>query len=63
MYERLKEYGVIINSGKCQFGVNSLNFLGHQVIAQGIQPPPEKLEAIQHFPQPNTQRKLIDSLE
>ena len=40
VFERLKEYGVIINPGKCQFGVNSLNFLGHHVTSQGIQPLP-----------------------
>ena len=58
VFERLKEYGVIINPGKCQFGVNSLNFLGHHVTAQGIQPLTDKVKAIQQFPQPNTQRKL-----
>ena len=41
VFERLKEYGVIINPGKCQFGVNSLNFLGHHITAKGIQPLPD----------------------
>ena len=27
---RLNEYGVVINPAKSQFGVNSLEFLGHQ---------------------------------
>ena len=62
VFERLKEYGVIINSGKCQFGVNSLNFLGHHITAKGIQPLPDKVEAIQQYPQPTTQRKLREFL-
>ena len=62
VFERLKEYGVIINPGKCQFGVNSLNFLGHHVTAKGIQPLPDKVEAIQQYPQPTTQRKLREFL-
>jgi len=46
-----------MESSSIQFGVNSLNFLGHHVTAQGIQSLPEKVEAIQQFPQPTTQCK------
>ena len=53
---------MIINPSKCEFGVNHLTFLGHFVTAQGIQPLPDKVEAIQQFPQPNTQRKLREFL-
>lgn len=62
VFEQLKEYGIIINPGKCQFGVNLLNFLGHHITSQGIQPLPEKVETIQQFPQPTTQRKLREFL-
>ena len=50
-----QECGVIINPSKCQFGVIQLNFLGHSVDSRGICPPPEKVQAIQDFPQPQTQ--------
>ena len=53
---------MIINPSKCEFGVYHLTFLGHFVTAQGIQPLPDKVEAIQQFPQPNTQRKLREFL-
>ena len=62
VFERFKEFGVIINPSKCEFGVNHLTFLGHFVNAHGIQPLPDKIEAIQQFPQPNTQRKLREFL-
>ena len=62
MFERFKEFGVIINPSKCEFGVNQLTFLGHHVTAQGIQPLPDKVQAMQQFPQPTTQRKLREFL-
>ena len=62
VFERLKEFGVIINPSKCEFGVNQLTFLGHHVTAQGIQPLPDKVKAIQHYPQPTSQRKLREFL-
>ena len=62
VFERLKEFGVIINPSKCAFGVNQLTFLGHHVTAQGIQPLSDKVKAIQHYPQPTSQRKLREFL-
>ena len=40
VFQRFKEFGVIINPSKCEFGANQLTFLGHNVTAQGIQPLP-----------------------
>ena len=36
VFKRFKEFGVIINLSKFEFGVNQLTFLGHLVPAQGI---------------------------
>ncbi len=60
--ERLKQYGVVINPAKCQFGVHSLEFLGHLVDRHGVHPLPEKVQAIRDFPRPTTQRKLREFL-
>ena len=38
VFERFKEYGVLIHPSKCEFGVFSLQFLGHVVDANGICP-------------------------
>ena len=57
VFQRFKEFGVIINPSKCEFGANQLTFLGHHVTPQGIQPLTDKVQAIQQFPQPATQQK------
>ena len=62
VFQRFKEFGVIINPSKCEFGANQLTFLGHHVTAQGIQPLTDKVQAIQQFPQPATQQKLREFL-
>ena len=60
--ERLNEHGIIINPAKCVFGVDHLEFLGHQVDSQGIRPLEEKVQVIHDFPQPTTQHKLHEFL-
>ena len=57
-FERLEDFGIIINTSKSRFGVSELDFLGHHVDATGICPLEEKVHAIQAFPLPGTQRKL-----
>ena len=58
VFERLKKYGIIINPQKCEFGVPSLQFLGHQVDSSGIHPLEEKVQVIRDFPRPTTPRQL-----
>lgn len=58
VFKRLTEYGLCINTEKCEFGKENLNFLGYQVSAAGIQPPTEKTEAISTFPKPKTVEEL-----
>ena len=36
LFQRLLEYGVVINPSKCVFGASSLDFLGHHVSPTGI---------------------------
>ena len=60
--ERFKKYGVIINPTKCELGVSKLHFLGHEVDSAGIRPLPEKVNAIQEFPLPETRKKLREFL-
>ena len=54
LFDRLKKYGILINSVKCIFGSNTVKFLGYEVSDQGIKPLPEKVDAILKFPQPLT---------
>ena len=62
VFQRLSDYGVLVNPSKCHFGVSSLQFLGHQVDACGIRPLNEKVQAVREFPLPPTQRRLREFL-
>ena len=44
----------MIKEKKCQFGVTEIDFVGHRITSQGAIPKPDKVEAIQKFPQPTT---------
>ena len=54
LFDRLEQFGMIINTKKCLFGVDSLTFLGQQVSAAGSSPLPEKVQAVVDFPAPST---------
>lgn len=52
--ERLNAHGIIINPQKCEFGVSSLDFLGHHMDRWGIHALAEKVRVIREFPQPTS---------
>lgn len=58
LFQRLTDYGVIINSAKCVFGVSEVTFLGYTVSTAGCRPLKDKVIAIKDFPQPRTVRAL-----
>ncbi|GFW88694.1 retrovirus-related Pol polyprotein from transposon 17.6 [Trichonephila clavipes] len=58
LFERLDYYGLTIKPSKCTFGVDCLKFLGFQVSSEGISPLPDRVDAIQKFPRPNTLTQL-----
>ncbi|GBM46909.1 Retrovirus-related Pol polyprotein from transposon 17.6, partial [Araneus ventricosus] len=58
LFERLCYYGLTINHSKCKFGESSLEFLGYQISENGLQPLPDRVEAIQKFPMPKTLTQL-----
>uniref|UniRef100_A0A1X7TI82 Peptidase A2 domain-containing protein n=1 Tax=Amphimedon queenslandica TaxID=400682 RepID=A0A1X7TI82_AMPQE len=62
VFTRLREYGIIINPNKCEFGVSTLTFLGHTIDKSGIRPLHSKVSAVQNFPLPKSQRKLRELL-
>ncbi|XP_069995023.1 uncharacterized protein [Penaeus vannamei] len=59
---RLQEAWVVINPGKCLFGIPSLCFLGHTVTPQGITPV-QKVTAIRKFPKPATEKHCAQLLQ
>ncbi|BHF81032.1 hypothetical protein SprV_0702416100 [Sparganum proliferum] len=52
VFDRLQQFGVVLNPSKCVFGVPSLEFLCHLVDSHGIRPLPSKVAAIRDFPPP-----------
>lgn len=58
LFQRLDDYGMLINTSKCVFGKPSVTFLGYTVSAAGVQPLESKVQAIQEFPTPKTVKEL-----
>ena len=58
----LKTFGLIIRSDKYLFGVDSIQFLGHQITATGSVPFPSKVKVIEDFPKPQNIRALQELL-
>lgn len=56
--DRLKQAGLTVNREKCEFGKQSIKFLGHIVTANGIHPIPEKVEVILAYKEPTTVKDL-----
>ena len=50
--ERLREQKLFAKLSKCSFWQRSIGFLGHTVSDQGVSVDPEKIQAIQAWPQP-----------
>ena len=63
LFDRFRQYGVVLNPAKCVFGVSSLEFLGHKVTAHGIQPLESKVTAIREFPLPTSLTQLREFLD
>lgn len=58
LFKRLTEYGILVNTAKCNLGQQEVTFLGFKVSATGIKPLQAKVEAIQNFPEPKTIKEL-----
>ena len=52
LFTWLRQHGLAIHSKKCQFGCESIDFLGHRICREGAVPCPEKVAAVTQFPQP-----------
>ena len=58
LFNRLNNYGVVINPTKCEFGVHEITFPGYSVNSDGIKPPPERVEAIIKLSKPANAKQL-----
>ena len=58
VFKRLSDFGLRINQQKCEFGRESLDFLGHHIDEEGIRPLHQKVSAITEMSCPNTIKEL-----
>ena len=62
LFERLSQHGLSINPAKCQFGLRTIDFLGHRINKDGAVPLPSKVEAVMNFPRPLSVKSLQEFL-
>lgn len=58
VFERFNKYGLTINTSKCSFGQNEIEFLGYHVSKDGIKPLEQRVSSIINFPRPKTIEEL-----
>lgn len=56
--EALLSAGQKLNPLKCSFAIDTMRYLGHVIDCDGIRPDPQKLEAIDKFPDPKDTTSL-----
>ena len=55
---RLKEAGLRLKKDKCRFMMSEVEYLGHRITRQGLQPSQEKVRAIREAPTPKKVAEL-----
>ena len=58
IFNRLRAAGLKLKLEKCSFFKKHIQYLGHLISADGIQPLPEKLESIAKMPTPKTPKEV-----
>ncbi|GBP81509.1 hypothetical protein EVAR_64218_1 [Eumeta japonica] len=58
IFDRMREYGMLINTSKCVFGADNVTFLGYNISAKGAKPLEQNVESIKNFPIPKTVKEL-----
>jgi RNase H-like domain found in reverse transcriptase/Reverse transcriptase (RNA-dependent DNA polymerase) len=56
--ERLREYGLVLNLEKCEFGRREIQFLGHKITASGIEPLTSHVAAVHKFAPPQDKQGM-----
>ena len=58
IFQRLKAAGLKLKRSKCDFMKKHIQYLGHLILDEGIQPLPEKLESIKTMPAPRNTKEI-----
>ena len=63
VFQRLKDYGVVVNTPKYVFDRSEVRFLGYRVSSNGTCPLPERVDAIRGYNLPDTVKNLWQFLD
>lgn len=58
VFERLRKANLKIQLDKCKFLQRKVKYLGHIVTPSGVKPDPSKINAIQNYPLPKSQKEI-----
>lgn len=58
VFQRFRQYGIVLNPSKCILGQPSVAYLGHVISAKGVETSPERIAALRDFPEPKTIQEL-----
>ena len=58
VFQRLREADLKLKASKCNFFKKHIQYLGHLVSGEGIEPLPERLEAVRKMPPPTTPKEI-----
>ncbi|GFS31850.1 transposon Tf2-11 polyprotein, partial [Nephila pilipes] len=58
VFQRLQDAGLVIKVAKCKFSQTEVNFLGHRISFNGIEPTKERIKVIEDFKLPETIKEL-----
>ena len=58
LFQRLREADLKLNMEKCNFFKTHIQYLGHLISGDGVEPLPEKLESIKKMPPPTTPKEI-----
>jgi hypothetical protein len=59
VFARYRKYNLRLQPGKCEFLRKEVNYLGHLITEKGVRPDPTKVEAVERFPRPVTEKQRV----
>lgn len=58
IFERLREYSLVVNPKKCVFGQSEVKFLGYMITREGTRPLPDRVTDILSYKRPSSAKGL-----
>ncbi|XP_017469475.1 PREDICTED: uncharacterized protein K02A2.6-like [Rhagoletis zephyria] len=63
LFERISQFGLKVNKGKCRFACREVKYLGHILTSAGIRVDPDKVTAISLRKPPKNTKELLSFLQ